>query len=656
LQMNVDSGGSIYLLWQGSNMHFLLSRSTDSHSFSTPSDLTMALNMGTFSGSLPAMTLDSSGNVDLVWPQFGSSGAVFFSRSADGGVTFSAPVKVGNFVYGARTQIAIDSAGEIFVLWPEETTQAGTVCALRFNRSTDSGTTFSPTLTLNSADTECDAQLLVNAGNDLHIVSFDGSGTCYRSTDGGKSFLNSQNVFLPTTVWFGGQLNGNLQGAIHAVVNSFPNHDILFSKSTDDGATFSSPALVSASHPAPTSSGAFGGNSQSMAVDSSGKINVVWQDDILTPGAADIFFSRSSDAGANFSTAQNISHSPGSGSPRMALDSQGNVNVVWTEGNAGRVLFSRAAVSSSNSGFTISAAPASMTTLPGGSVTAQVTLTATGGFNQAVSLSCGNLPPGAVCSFNPAVVTPTNAGTVVTVTVTIPPTLPVGAFPFTVNASTPSISQFQNMQVNVGALTGSVAPTAATIPLGGSTNFVVTVAGSGNFAGQFSLTCNAPAGVTCTFTPNSGFLPINGRATSTLTVQIVSLPATGSAPTNPLTSPSGLPSASRFLPISTLLFLLLSVLAFAFSRGKTCGLAVARAMAGIFVSVGLAAAMLSCGGSTTKATFSGGTTGTVGTSAVGTGGATTAAGNKTITFPVTVIAQSGGGSVINVGTVSVTVP
>ena len=654
LQMNVDRSGGVYLLWQSSDMHFLLSRSTDGATFSTASDLTVALNMGTFSGSLPTMALDSGGNVNLVWPQFGSSSAVFFSRSADGGATFSAPVRVGNFVYAARTQIAIDSAGEIFVLWPEETTQAGTTCALRFNRSTNSGATFSPTLTLNSADAECDARLLINATNNLNVLSFDGSGTSYRSGDGGRNFLNSQNVFQPTTVWFGGQLNGNLQG-INVLVNSFPNHDVLFSKSSDDGATFSRPILVSAAHPAATPGGAFGGNSQTMTVDPSGNINVVWEDDILTPGASDIFFSRSSDAGATFSTGQNISQNPGSGSPHMALDSQGNINVVWTAADASKVFFSRAAVTSANSGFTISAAPASMTTLPGGSATAQVTVTATGGFNQPVSLSCGNLPQGAECSFNPATVTPSTSGTLVGLTLIVPPTLSTGGFSFTVTASTTvgvstaTISQFQTMQVTVGALTGSVAPAAATIALGGSANFAVTVVGSGNFAGQFNLTCNAPAGVACTLTPSSGFLPINGRVTSILTVQIVSLPATGGAPKNPLINLPGLPLAQRVLPIFALLFLL-SVLAFAFLRGQTRGFAHARALATLAMTVALSAGMLSCGGSVSRGSFSGGGTGTVAT-----GGTTTPAGSKTVTFPVTVMAQSGGG-VINVGTVSVTVP
>jgi len=677
LQMVVDRSGGIYLLWQAADMHFVLSRSTDGGgSFLTPTDLSTALNLGTFVGNSPTMALDTSGGIDLAWAQYGSTGAILFSRSTDGGATFSVPGTLGNFIYTARTQIATNSAGNIYVLWTEETTQAGTICALRFNRSIDSGATFSSTQTLNTPDGECDANLVVDSAGQINVLSFDGSGTSYRSTDGGKSFSNSQNIFQPAIVWFGGQLNADSQGKVNTVVNSLPNHDILFSRSSDQGTTFSKPILVSASHPTPTPGSAFGGNSQSMATDSSGNINVLWEDDILTPGAADIFFSRSSDGGASFSTAQNISHFPGSGSPRMALDSGGEIDVVWAASDASKVFFSRASASP-GPGFTISASPSSLIALPGGSVTAKVTLTATGGFNQSVNLNCSNLPPGAQCSFAPASVTPSSSGTVATMTVTIPPTLAAGGFPFTVNAATPSISQFVNMQITSGVIMGSITPTAATIPVGGTANFAVTVTGTSSFAGQFSLTCVAPAGVACTFSPGSGFLPINGTATSLLMVQILSVPATGSAPKNPRdVSPPMLPMARGIVLISGLVLLLLSALWFAFVRRKGGPFAVARSVASLVLAIGLtvalATAMLSCGGATIRGSNLGpagsnssnmGPSGTtVGTNGIGvsagggtTSGGVTAPGGTSITFPLTVQALSGG-AVVNVGTVSITVP
>src|SRR6267143_550654 len=87
-----------------------------------------------------------------------------------------------------------------------------------------------------------------------------------------------------------------------------------------------------------------------VAVDSQGSINIVWLDS--TPGYYAVFFSRSTDGGATFSTPQNLSNNPaGSSSPQIAVDS-GNINVVWVDGfNNFDVAFSR----SSDGGATFTA-------------------------------------------------------------------------------------------------------------------------------------------------------------------------------------------------------------------------------------------------------------------------------------------------------------
>jgi hypothetical protein len=65
------------------------------------------------------------------------------------------------------------------------------------------------------------------------------------------------------------------------------------------------------------------------------------------------------------------------------------------------------------------------------------------------------------------------------------------------------------------------------------------------------------------------------------------------------------------------------------------------------VTFALAAAMISCGGAVSKQT--------VGSSAATVGSPNTPAGATSVTFPMTVVAQSGG-SVVTVGTIAVTVP
>jgi hypothetical protein len=79
-----------------------------------------------------------------------------------------------------------------------------------------------------------------------------------------------------------------------------------------------------------------------MTVDAGTNINVAWED--TAPGNSDIFFSRSVNGGGTFSTPQNLSNDPGmSTTAQMAVDKNGNINVVWGDNTPGpsQVFFSR---------------------------------------------------------------------------------------------------------------------------------------------------------------------------------------------------------------------------------------------------------------------------------------------------------------------------
>lgn len=67
--------------------------------------------------------------------------------------------------------------------------------------------------------------------------------------------------------------------------------------------------------------------------------------------------------------------------------------------------------------FTLGASPNQLTVPAGQSTSAIITVTPNAGFTQPISFSCGNLPVGASCAFNPASVTP--AGGPITTTLTI---------------------------------------------------------------------------------------------------------------------------------------------------------------------------------------------------------------------------------------------
>lgn len=76
--------------------------------------------------------------------------------------------------------------------------------------------------------------------------------------------------------------------------------------------------------------------SPAIARDKSGKIFVVWQNDI--PRSREIYLSHSTDNGATWNQAVNISNSQGvSSKPDIAVDNSGGINVVWHESAANNV-------------------------------------------------------------------------------------------------------------------------------------------------------------------------------------------------------------------------------------------------------------------------------------------------------------------------------
>lgn len=65
-------------------------------------------------------------------------------------------------------------------------------------------------------------------------------------------------------------------------------------------------------------------------------------------------------------------------------------------------------------GFTVTASPGTLSLSPGDFSTVNLTVTSQNGFAEQVNLSCSGLPDASQCNFNPAVVTPSANGSVIT--------------------------------------------------------------------------------------------------------------------------------------------------------------------------------------------------------------------------------------------------
>lgn len=141
----------------------------------------------------PRMAVDSHGNVDVVWlDDSAGTPAVFFSRSSDRGQTFSAPLNISNHTGSPAEseRIAVDPTGNIYVVWSENSAGAHTIF---FTRSTDDGMSFSAPQKVSENSMAMDPSIAIDSGGGVNLLWTDkgqGQRTVFfsRSTDQALTF------------------------------------------------------------------------------------------------------------------------------------------------------------------------------------------------------------------------------------------------------------------------------------------------------------------------------------------------------------------------------------------------------------------------------------------------------------------------------------
>jgi hypothetical protein len=342
-QVAVDSAGNIYVVWEDdtdTNSNILFSRSTDGGAtFSTPESLSQTSGLS-FN---PRIAVDTQGGINVVWEDDSPGNLdVFFSRSTDGGTTFSSPINLStDAADSASPQVAADAAGNIFVVWENDTPSS---LGILFSRSTNGGLSFTaPAFLSTNMGGSVSPQMLVDLGGNIDVVWEDDSvGTAdisySRSANSGLSFSVPKSLSRNVGNSFNAHIAVDLGGHINVVwENDSPgNFDIFYSRSADNGETFSIPKNLS-NDP---------GHSRNpqIAVDLSGSVNVLWADNVPPNVNTDVFFVRSSDGGATFSAVRNLSNNPGSSANAwLTVDAGGTVNVTWEDNTPGNkdILFAR---------------------------------------------------------------------------------------------------------------------------------------------------------------------------------------------------------------------------------------------------------------------------------------------------------------------------
>ncbi len=292
-----------------------------------------------------AFVIDPTGRVFVVWSGRASGETtprIYFTRSTDGGATFSAPAPVnGTGGVAVLPTVTADRNGNLVVAWYDLSGQAPVV---GWSRSTNAGTSFStPVPVFDSPSIFARPGLAIDSKNNAYLAWTQqvSSTSVIRlaTSKAGAAFGGPATVSDTTAYTYAPELAAGPDDSVGLAFytrviasNALQNRQITFMRSTNGGAAFSSPVFLSTA-----ADQAF---VPAVAFEASGAIDVAWEEFDTNDVQSDVFVARSTDGGKTFSSPANLSANGGfSGSAADPVDGIGGPG--------------RAAVSASPSGMLV---------------------------------------------------------------------------------------------------------------------------------------------------------------------------------------------------------------------------------------------------------------------------------------------------------------
>ncbi|MCH8880356.1 MAG: exo-alpha-sialidase [Planctomycetes bacterium] len=325
-QVSTDAQGNWVAVWEstddlggtiGPDSDIVVSRSTNNGgSWTSPEPLNTYAATDASSDRYPILGTDGAGMWLVAWQSvydlegtIGEDRDILFSRSTDNGITWSDPAPV-NSNAGSDSgldydpELATDGAGNWVIVWRSDDDLDGTIgndLDILYSRSTDNGATWSVVQPLN-----------INANSDGAYADRQPQVT----TDNAGNWV---------AVW---RSQSDLNGTIGN------DADILFCRSTDNGASWSYPAALNTN--AADDSG--WESWPELATDGAGQWVAVWESSDSFGGTigndTDILFSRSWDAGATWTdpiplNTNAADDSEYDGVPHLTTDGMGHWVASW---------------------------------------------------------------------------------------------------------------------------------------------------------------------------------------------------------------------------------------------------------------------------------------------------------------------------------------
>lgn len=164
-----------------------------------------------------------NGYVYVSWTEFSLAGTqILFSRSADGGGSFSMPIALsapGRLVSGSVPRVG--PGGEVYVVWEdfEGGLGAGTLASVRLRKSIDGGVTF---------------------GGEVTIATLTETGDIFASTNCGRNALKGSFRVRDFPIMAVAP-NGNVYVVLSSDPSGADGADVFITRSTDGGAIWSTP-------------------------------------------------------------------------------------------------------------------------------------------------------------------------------------------------------------------------------------------------------------------------------------------------------------------------------------------------------------------------------------------------------------------------------
>ena len=348
-------GDTVYLVWtdnRNGNFDIWFSRSTDRGA-------TWGQNVrvdhppanDTAKQWYPAIAVDYRGYIYVIWTDGRPNNTytnIFFSKSTNGGQSFSSDVKVSDSNYSLaggdfqRASIAIDNEHHyVFVVW---VSKEGSSLYLRCSRSLDDGVSFDSSHYASWGLTNKANPYIVFDQKNLILYTFyasTGTGSvysyiyCTKSTDSGYSFQ------LPVLV--GEDPSGSTKSSPTADIDTCGNlyvawrdyrnlkWEIFFSKSIDSGDSFLFANInINIDNPTPGITGHIDPTLRTFGCE---KICVLWTSTSNSSDSTDIWADMSVNGGISWGTDFRMNNYTLNNQylPTAAINQEGDLFLAWTE-------------------------------------------------------------------------------------------------------------------------------------------------------------------------------------------------------------------------------------------------------------------------------------------------------------------------------------